>query len=240
MKRTFHRWSPWAVCITGLVAGCVQSDRPMVFVAASLADVAAAWEAGYAGGFEIHTGASYLLANQIHSGAKADLFLAAGTDPLSQLLAAGMVQRVDSHFLGNRLVLVCSPGVKAPDSLQELLHPRFARIAVADPELAPAGKYARTGLQKAGLWDALKPRMIFTGDVRMAAETVRLATADAAFVYATDVLDARGIMVLDTLLFPLAVYPLAMTSESSPELESLWVYLHTAEARKMASDRGFR
>ena len=117
---------------------------------------------------------------------------------------------------------------------------RFARLAVADPDLAPAGKYARTGLQKAGLWDVLKSRMVFTGDVRMAAETVRLATADVAFVYTTDVPAGESGIELDSTLFPIAVYPLALLSPLTPAKESLWEYLHSEGAKKAAHDKGFR
>lgn len=228
----------WLAFTVGL--GCGKSHKPVIFVAASLADVGAAWQAKSYVAFDYHSGASYLLANQILAGARADLFLAAGPDVITGLEKTGLVARVDSSYLRNHLVLVCARNVEPPAQLEDLVSPRFARIAVADPELAPAGGYARAGLQRLGLWDELKPRMIFTGDVRMAAETVRLATADAAFVYATDVPAGRTALALDSALFPAANYPLVLLAPSTPTKDSLWAYLHSQPAREAARARGFR
>jgi ABC-type molybdate transport system substrate-binding protein len=75
----------------------------------------------------------------------------------------------------------------------------------------------------------------------MAAETVRLATADAAFVYATD---AAGLHLeataLDTSLFPEALYPLAMLGPRNATRDSLWAFLHSPVARELAAAKGFR
>lgn len=234
----------WTWC--GLVAlaallACTRSEKPMFFLAASLADVAATWQTEYANGFDYHTGASLLLAQQIRGGAEADLFLAAGASALKDLQADGRLALVDSTYLRNRLVLITARGVQPPAQLSDLLDPRFARIAVADPELAPGGGYARQGLQQAGLWEQLVPRFIFTGDVRMAAETIRLSTADAAFVYATD---AAGLNVpvwsLDSTLFPMVAYPLAMLAPRDSDKDALWEFLHTAKALERARGKGFQ
>jgi molybdate transport system substrate-binding protein len=228
--------------LSACLSGCSQSQKPTLFVAASLADVAATWQTEYGGGFECHSGASNLLAQQILVGAHADLFLAAGPQAVAPLMKAGLVERMDSSYLTNRLVLVCTQGIAPPDSLPDLLDPRFARIAVADPELAPAGDYARKGLEKAGLWESLRPHLIFTGDVRMAAQTVQLATADAAFIYATDLAAAGGGagVELDSQLFPKAHYPLIMLTPLTPGKDSIWNYLHSEPARQVALAKGFQ
>ncbi len=227
------------LCLAALA--CSKSEKPMFFLAASLADVATSWQTEYGGGFDTHTGASLLLAQQIRGGAEADLFLAAGASALTQLLADGRLALVDSTYLRNRLVLITAADVEPPSDLSDLRDPRFARIAIADPELAPAGGYARAGLKQAGLWDELSPRFIYTGDVRMAAETIRLATADAAFVYATDAasLDIAA-WPLDTTLFPMVAYPLAMLAPRGPAKDSLWDFLHSSKARELAAAEGFQ
>lgn len=238
MKRTCMA----ALTLAWLAAlACSQPEKPLLFLAASVADVAAEWQTAYGNRFDYHTGASNLLAQQIRAGARADVFLAAGPAALTQLLAEGKIVQVDSAYLRNRLALVTAPGVEPPADLSQLLDARFARIAVADPELAPAGAYARTGLEKAGLWEQLKPRVIFTGDVRMAAETIRLATTDAAFVYATDASSMNLVTTqLDSTVFPEAFYPLAMISPREEHKDSLWAFLHSPGALEVARAKGFK
>lgn len=229
------------LAVLGLATACSQPDKPVIFVAASVTDVAASWQAAYGNRFDYHAGASNLLAQQIRAGARADLFLAAGPGPLKQLAEANLIVMVDSVYLRNRLVLVTAPGVEPPADLSQLLDARFARIAVPDPELAPAGQYARAGLQKAGLWDQLAPHVLSTGDVRLAAETIRLATADAAFVYATDATSLKLVTTqLDSTLFPEAHYPLAMLAPREPQKDSIWAFLHSPAALETAHSAGFR
>ena len=235
------KWT-WSMLVAlAAILACSKPEKPMFFMAASLADVAATWQTEYTNGFEYHTGASLLLAQQIRGGAEADFFLAAGMSALKDLQADGRLALVDSAYLKNRLVLITAANVPPPTQLSDLLDPRFARIAVADPELAPAGGYAKKGLQEAGLWEQLAPRFIFTGDVRMAAETIRLSTADAAFVYATD---AAGLNVpvwpLDSALFPMVAYPLAMLTPRDSEKDALWEFLHSARALELARAKGFQ
>jgi molybdate transport system substrate-binding protein len=57
---------------------------------------------------------------------------------------------------------------------------------VADPDLAPAGRYAEAWLVRAGVRDVLADRLVPTADVRVALATVVTGHADAAIVYATD------------------------------------------------------
>jgi molybdate transport system substrate-binding protein len=224
--------------------GCgTDGGRPLVFVAASMADIATQWQAELpdSARFDYHAGASLLLARQIASGARADLFLAAGAMALVPLPPEG-IARIDSNYLRNYMVLVCAPGIEPPAGVEDLVEARFRRIAVPDPELAPAGGYARAGLMARGVWDTLSSRFLFTGDVRMATETVRLGSADAGFVYATEVgsWDPARVVWLDTTAFPPAHYPLVMFTPVTAPKEALWIFLHSSQAGNIAKTHGFK
>jgi molybdate transport system substrate-binding protein len=227
------------------LGACQGSDsHTRLFVAASMADVAAAWQADYrgTGTLECHSGASMVLANQILTGAEADLFLAAGLVALEKLGPAGVIARVDSSYLRNQVVVVTAPGVAAPATVAELVAPRFARIAIADPDLAPVGVYARAGLKQAGLWEALSGRFVTTGDVRSALAAVAMGAADAGFVYATDARLEPDLTVLaagPNAPFPSAAYPLVMLAPMTPAKDSLWRYLHSPQALAIAERFGF-
>ncbi len=64
--------------------------------------------------------------------------------------------------------------------------PVVQRIAIADPDTAPAGRYAREALVSLKLWDELQPKLVRAGDVRAAAHYLSLRTVQAAIVYRTD------------------------------------------------------
>jgi len=68
------------------------------------------------------------------------------------------------------------------------------KIAIGDPAIVPAGRYARTYLRAIGAWDAVQPRLVYGGDV---AGVVALARGPArvAIVYRTDV--APPLVILD-------------------------------------------
>jgi molybdate transport system substrate-binding protein len=66
------------------------------------------------------------------------------------------------------------------------------RLALADPELVPAGRYARSWLERAGVWDAVRSRVVPTLDVRAALGAVESGAVDAAVVYGTDAALARA------------------------------------------------
>jgi molybdate transport system substrate-binding protein len=73
------------------------------------------------------------------------------------------------------------------------------RLAVGDPETVPVGRYAKEALGHAGLWDDLRPKMVFAIDVRQALTYARERSVDAAVVYATDVLPDDGVVTLGDL-----------------------------------------
>lgn len=71
------------------------------------------------------------------------------------LRARDMVEPDVVELLGNRLVVAVRANGPAIRSMQDLATPLVERLAIADPELAPAGSYAREALRRLGPW-ALK------------------------------------------------------------------------------------
>lgn len=185
-----------------LAAGCGEAEAPRevaVFAAASLTDaleaVADSFEAEHPGTrVVLNVAATSLLARQIERGAPADVFFAANREWMDRLAAGGHLAGAVYEPFGNRLVVVGRAGQAPLAGLGALRQQR--RLAVADPEHVPAGLYARAGLECAGLWADLQPRLIPMLDVRAALLAVRNAAADAAIVYASDVLVEPTIEVL--------------------------------------------
>ena len=207
------------------LAGCTPADqRPelLVFAAASLAgaldEIATEFERPGSARVVISYGGSQALAQQIASGAPADVFVSAGEFPVRFLEEKRLLASAPTQLLTNELVVVAGAGSDlSPVSMADLAAGPFVRVAIADPELAPAGRYARESLMGLGLWDGLKPRLVFAPDVRAAMAYVESGSSDAALVYRTDGLASDRVRVLDIVppgSYAPVRYPAAVIADS--------------------------
>jgi molybdate transport system substrate-binding protein len=92
-----------------------------------------------------------------------------------------------ADFTANRLVLALS--VSRPVAvamLEDLTKPEVERIAIGNPDSVPAGRHARSALEKAGLWEKLQTTLINVQNVRQVLDYEARGEVDAGFVYATD------------------------------------------------------
>jgi molybdate transport system substrate-binding protein len=122
---------------------------------------------------------SSVLAQQVERGAPFDLYAAANAALIEKLEAGGhIVAGSRRPYARGRLVMIARPGLPPPDSPQSLVDPRYARIAVANPEHAPYAQAAVESLRKAGLYAALSPRLVFGENVRQAHQYAETGNAD--------------------------------------------------------------
>ncbi len=193
-----------------------------MLAAASLADVMAEVEREFERTGDVDVSFSYggsqSLARQIIGGAPADVFVSAGSHPMDELRAEGLIAGEPAELFGNTLVVATRSRSLSPESLAKLVGQGGARIAMADPELAPAGRYARQALESAGLWEPSGGWLVFAPDVRAALAYVQSGNVDAAIVYRTDAEAAGGVRTLD--IVPVGsheriVYPAAVVGRSS-------------------------
>ncbi len=175
------------------------SKELLVFVASSMTD--AAEEVGEIfereSGVEVafSFGASQSLARQAADGAPADVILTAGRFPMDFLVEGAHIAYGPVPVLSNELVVVVGPDRANIEEFTDLLEPEFEIVALADPELAPAGRYAKEALEAAGLWETIRPRIVWGGDVRAALAYVETGIADAAIVYRTDAMIAERVVI---------------------------------------------
>lgn len=212
----------WLVLIVALALtlGCSSEseDELLVFAAASLAEAMREIETSFEfeTGIEVELslGGSQWLAQQIASGAPADLFISAGDQPIRFLTERNLVDGEPIALLTNRLVVVVdSEGAVPITSLEDLKDPGIERIAIADPILAPAGLYAKQALTSLDVWSAIEDKLVFGGDVRATMAYVETGNADAALVYVTDAAQAADLPIADVvppeshapILYPAAI-----------------------------------
>ena len=164
-------------------------------------------------------GGSQSLARQIESGAPADVFISAGAAPVEFLEDGRLIDGASVRsLLGNELVVVTLEDGQPVDSLESLLSGEVERLALADPELAPAGAYAEEALRSADAWDGLRGKTLFGKDVRAAMSYVLVGSADAGIVYRTDAMSDDSLKIVYTVpgaLHSPISYPGMVTSGAS-------------------------
>jgi molybdate transport system substrate-binding protein len=236
-----------------LLRGRSEPDGPPVVLAAaslqeSLQAAAKVWtDKGHAAPV-LSFAASSALARQVEAGAPADLFISADEEWMDTLENKGLI-RPESRttMLGNSLVLI------APAASKIALNPvpgfpltkalGTGKLALADPEGVPAGRYAKQALQKLGVWDQVAGRVAAGDNVRAALALVARGEAPLGVVYATDAAAEPKVRVVATFAARTHVpitYPVAVLKASrSADAEALRAFLLSAEAQAVFRRYGF-
>ncbi len=192
--------------------------------------------------------ASSLLARQIEAGAEADVFVSADSEWMNYLADRNLIQTASrKDILSNRLVLISAKD----NPIQLKIAPNFplvlalgdGRLAVADPDSVPAGRYARSALTSLGVWGTVAERLVRAENVRVALTYVARGEAPLGIVYETDAKAEPKVKVVD--VFPAdshlpIVYPFALTqSGTSAEAKAFLDYTKSAKAADVFRKYGF-
>lgn len=129
-------------------------------------------------------GSSGQLTQQIENGAPFDLFLSADWGYIERLRRGGhTLPGTEQLYARGRLALVASPRLpKPPRSLSDLQDPSIRYVAIANPDHAPYGRAARQALEHLGLWEALRPKIVFGENILQTFQFVQTGQADAGLV----------------------------------------------------------
>ncbi len=256
MSRFLRRraWLVWAASGAMLCAAphaFAQQRALLVFAAASLKDaldeVVAAWRLDTGSRAVVSYAASSALARQIESGAPADLFISADREWMDYLEQRRLIRAQSrTDLLGNRLVLIAPK-----DSAVQLeIAPGFpiaaalgpGRLAMANTDAVPAGRYGKAALSHLGVWPAVSGRVAQALDVRGALLIVARGEAPLGIVYATDAAADARVRVVDRFpagSHPPIVYPSALTATAGERAHALLAYLRSAAAKAIWQRHGF-
>ncbi|CAN5404554.1 molybdate ABC transporter substrate-binding protein [soil metagenome] len=234
------------------VPASASAETVKVFAAASLKnafdDVAAAWKKSSGKEAVASYAASSALAKQIEQGAPADLFISADLDWMDYIEKKYLVAKgTRKTLLGNELVLVAAQGSGTKVELKEGADLAGAlkggKLAVGDVKAVPAGKYAKVGLEKLGLWKSVEASLAQSENVRAALALVARGEAALGIVYATDAnaepkVEVAGVFPEDSHL-PI-VYPVAIVATSkNPDAKDLLEFLSSKEAGDIFKSQRF-
>lgn len=165
---------------------------PVVAAAAdlqfALEEIAEAFKEDTGQSVKLAFGSSGTFATQIRHGAPFELYLSADEDYVRTLHADGFTRDAGTLYAIGRIVLVAPPGSRLPvdGELKGLATQLEAgavnRFAIANPEHAPYGRRAEEALRHAGLWEALRPKLVFGENVAQAAQFATSGSADGGII----------------------------------------------------------
>lgn len=245
-----------AVAIAGVAAlgpAPVASGQEVTLsVAISMKEVAQEVGRRFAGtrpgvAIRYNLGASGDLEKQIEAGAPVDLFISAGERQMDELDRKGLIVAASRHDFARNVLVVVVPADSPLDLARpaDLLAARVRRVAIGDPRTVPVGQYAQESLRALGLWDQLRPRLVFAQNVRQVLDWVARSEVDAGWVYATDVA-VRAALVREAFRPPPdtyrpVVYPVAVVAASKHRAlaEAFLALLVGPEGRTVLTRRGF-
>jgi molybdate transport system substrate-binding protein len=233
-------------------AGPAAAQDTLVFAAASLKnaldEIAAQWQRETGKTLKISYAASSALIKQIEQGAPADLFVSADLDWMDYGRRKNLI-RPDTrqNLLGNRIVLIAPKDASATLAIRQGFDLAGAlaggRLAMANVDAVPAGRYGKAALARLGAWEGVKDRTAQTENVRAALVLVSRGEAPLGIVYQTDAAADPGVRIVGIFpedTHPPIIYPVAQVKDSkSSDAPAFLAYLRSPVARAAFERQGF-
>lgn len=243
-----------SVPVTAAVAQLkgAQSRDVVILAAASLKnaldEASAAWSKATGKATRISYAASSALAKQIEAGIPADLFISADIPWVDYVAERKLIKPASRFdFLGNEIVLIAGKESKIDLTIAKDFPLRAAlgdgRLAMANIDAVPAGKYGKASLESLGVWASVADRVAQAENVRMALVLVSRGEAPLGVVYRTDATADPNVKILGAFpagSHPPIVYPAALLATSTnPDAEAFVAYLKSPAARPFFEKQGF-
>jgi len=194
--------------------------------------------------------ATSTLAKQIEQAAPADIFFSADMDWMDYVEKRRLIRSDTRHtLLGNRIVLIAPKGSSATVDIARGLDlaPLLGadgRLAMANTDAVPAGRYGKAALQHLRAWDDVAGRVVQADNVRTALAYVANGEAPLGIVYATDAAVEPAVKVIGAFpgdSHPPILYPVAITTASTnPAAGAFLDFLLSDAARPAFEKQGFR
>ena len=197
MTRGKKNWRWWFRAFPVIISvffaqGGVRAQREEVRIAAA-ADLKFAMgelseEFGKQTGIKVDVtyGSSGNFFSQVQNGAPFDLFFSADMDYPKKLEATGLAEPGTLYEYAVGRIAIWTPVDAKVDVAKEgwksLLVASVAKIAIANPAHAPYGRAAVAALQKAGIYESVKAKLVYGENISQAAQFVQSGNAQAGIV----------------------------------------------------------
>ena len=191
-------------------------------------------------------GASGQLRMQIENGAPVDLFISAAMSDMDTLEQKALIVPGTRKVVAKNTLVLVRNRANHPEisKLEDLTKENITRIAMGNPATVPAGRYAKETLEKRGIHERLKDKLILAENVRQVLDYVARGEVDAGFVYKTDALIEPKSEVVETIpsdqhqpiLYPAAILK---TGKNVPDAKRFMKFLRSRAGSKTFQTYGF-
>lgn len=216
----------------------------------ALEEVAGLFEKETGQKIRIVFGSSGTFLAQLLQGAPFHLFMSADEAFVFRLADAGKTRDRGRLYAFGRIGIMVPHGspVKADPELVDLATAlkdgRLKRFAIANPEHAPYGARAQEALMALGLWDAIRPKLVFGENI---AQTAQFATSGSAQggIIALSLAKAPAVAALGSFaVLPERLHqPLAqrmvLLKGAPPDVVAFYDFVATAPAQAVMTRYGF-
>jgi molybdate transport system substrate-binding protein len=178
----------------------------------AMKEIAANFEKSAACSVRVSYGSSGNFETQIENGAPFDVFFSADIEYPRKLEAEGLASPGSTYLYGiGKLILWVrnDSQLDVSKGLDVLRDPSVKKIAIANPLHAPYGRAAEYALRKAGVYDAIKDRLVLGENISQTAEFAETGNADAGILALSLVLSpalkdkGRYFQIADNLYSPI-------------------------------------
>tara|TARA_B110000438_G_C15645942_1_gene577456 strand:+ start:162 stop:923 length:762 start_codon:yes stop_codon:yes gene_type:complete len=235
------------ICLLFFCFGCSGSkDKVQILVAASLYSPFQEINENFDNSFIIDYGGSNSLVSKVILGSKAELLVLAGEEPINKLENWSK----DNFFykkelLTNYIVVVSNKNFKF-ESINDICGGQYS-IGIADPQIAPLGKYSIEILNKFPKCQIMtsKNKIKISSDAMSLRAALSYGHLDFAFIYKSDIKiakknDYKVIFEDENIPIGKITYPIVVLSENESEiLNDFFDYIDSKEARKIFIRHGF-
>jgi len=246
-KRSFLGW-----VAAGLTAGpALGADAPIRVAVASdlkfaLTELAHQYQRETGQPVQPSLGSSGQFAQQIRQGLPTDIYMSADEEFVFKLADAGLIQgRGDLYALGRIAAIVPAGSTLTLDpGLRGLAGSGIRYFAIANPEHAPYGRAAQQALERLGLWEQLKPKLVLGENVAQATQFVTSGSAQAgitalSLAVAPEVAKLARHVVLPAELHAPLRQRMALLRSASPQAGGFYRFLQTPAAKVVLRRYGF-
>jgi molybdate transport system substrate-binding protein len=246
-------WIPVLVVLTSFSCNAQEHGALKVAAAADLQPVLPAiiqeFEQRTHEKVEASYASSATLATQILNGGPFGLFLSADVSFPQKVVAAGLADSAEPtpYARGTLVLWARNDSPVQPLSIDSLRSPSLRTLAVANAEHAPYGRAAKAAIEKLGLADSLKGKLVVAENIAQAAQYADSGNADAGLISLTSARTPRLSSDGKYVAMPEDSYPPllqgAVVIKQSPEAKDahqFHEFLLSPAIRQQLAERGLK
>ena len=194
---------------------------------------------------QVAYGSSGKAYTQIQQGAPFDLYFSADVEYPNKLSEAGLTASSPRLYALGRIVLWSASEDASKLTVQNLVQPRFVKIAIADPRHAPYGRRAEEVFRKLGLWEQIQPKLVLGENIAQTAQFVQSGGVSvgvlALSLVKSPIFSGKGYYLIPENLHSRLEQAVVILkrAEKNPLATDFVNYVFTTPARRIFEQYGF-